>query len=140
MRTATTHESTFLTRPVGSRRRRYIIVVVVAALLALVASSALVPVAPTEAPSLSRAQQAWADRLTQLAEAQTIADIARSRRTEAARWQAMADYYRQQRANQASTDRWTGLAEHLGATGLSRARQAEAERMTGLAEYLDGTR
>lgn len=139
MRIAATGERTFLARPVDSGGLRYGIAVIVVALLTLIAASALQPVGSTDA-ALNRTQQAWSDRLTGQAEALALADITRSREADAARWQAMADYYRKERADRAATDRLSGLAEHLGVTGLSRAQQAEADRLTGLAGYLEGTR
>lgn len=140
MRIAATSERTFLSRPVDSGGLRYAIAVIVVALLTLIAASALQPVGSTDAAALNRTQQAWADRLTGQAETLALADITRSRQAEAARWQAMADYYRKERADRAATDRLTGLAEQLGVTGLSRAQEAEADRLTGLASYLEGTR
>lgn len=132
MRNTATHKAPLVARPISSNSLRYGITAVA---IALVASSALDPMAPADSASLSRAQQAWADRLSGLAEAESIADVARSRAAEAARWQTMGEQYQQQRVNQAATDIWAGLAEYLGATRLSRTQQAEADRLTGLAEY-----
>jgi hypothetical protein len=140
MGTATTNERKFVVRPLGSNTYRYGFAVVVAALVALVAFSPSDRVESTESPAFSRAQQAWADRLTGLAETQTIADLTRSRAAEAARWQAMGDQHRHDRMTRAATDRWSGLADHYGVTELSRAQQAETDRLTGLAEYFDGHR
>lgn len=140
MRIAATNERTFLPRKVDSGGLRYGIAVIVVALVTLIAASALQPVGSTDTATLNQTQQAWADRLTGQAEALTLADIVRSREAAAARWQAMAEYYGRERADQAATDRLNGLAEHLGVATLSRAQQAEADRLTGLAHYLEGTR
>ncbi len=106
--------------------------------MTVMASGVFAPgnVGTADPASLSRAQQASADRLTGLAEADSLAAILRRQEAEAARWQALADYYQfWTQANRAAADRLTGLAGHGGSAGLTRAQQAESERLAGLAQF-----
>lgn len=66
---------------------------------------------------LSRAQQAEADRLNARAEALTLEQALRRQEAESARWTALAEHYRRERAKQAEMDRLTGLAEREAAAG-----------------------
>lgn len=111
-------------RPVpvsGESTRRIVTVAIILVVVALVAMMLINPVqgpvgveTPSAAQTLTRAQQAEADRLTGLAEYTTFRQLIRSRDADAARWQAIGDHYNRERARQAETDRLTGLAGHYG--------------------------
>jgi hypothetical protein len=139
MRNATAEQAPTIL-PLTRGTVRFAIAAIVVALAVAVVSTGFDSAPTVEQAGLSRANQAWADRLTGLAEAKSMAEIIQSRAADAARWIALGRHYQQQRANSAATERLTGLAEYLGANGLSRTQQAEADRLTGLAEHINGTR
>lgn len=107
--------STTTARRPGNRTLVWAGTVLLVAALVMASSWAGREAIPTDPPSgameLSRAQQAEADRLNARAEAFALEQAARRREAEAARWTALAEHHRRERAAQAERDRLTGLAE-----------------------------
>lgn len=87
------------------------------------------------AAGLDAGRQADAKRLTALAEHHSLASMRKARAAETARWQAIGEMYRRDRACQSQIDRLNGMAEQFGLAGLPRGQETEADRLTRSAEY-----
>lgn len=139
MRNVTIERPRLVDRERSTGRKAGIVVGAVAIAIAAIVGTNLFPelaVDTDEAVTLNAAQQAEANRLTGLAEFESFGSIRQARAAEAARWQAMGEFYQLSKARRTEIDRLNGLAEHFGLTGLSRGQQAEADRLTGLAEHM----
>lgn len=139
MRNVTIERPRLVGRERSTGRKAGIIAGAVAIAVAAIVGANRVPrvaVDTDETVTFSAAQQADANRLTGLAEFEGFASIRKARAAEAARWQAIGEWYQMSRARQSEIDRLNGLAEHFGLTGLSQGQKAETDRLTKLAEHM----
>jgi hypothetical protein len=110
--------------------RTKVAVLVVAVVLGASVGAVAAGILPEAAQPSSRAAQAWTDRLTAQAEAM------QQRRTMDA-WSLRLTEQARLRTNDAWSERLNGIADTLGARGMSeRATQAWTDRLNGLAGQL----